>query len=141
MIWVWFPKSVLLAGSILFDRDDNPVFSFSNDSSTTKYFLTDADENDIDYGDSNQIILDKLQLDAVAGEPLSKHQCVLIGNDGMIYLASRNNIISESIGITDKDYAMGDKVKIIKHGFVINREDWNWSLPENTLLFVGANGE
>jgi surface protein len=126
-------------GPILFDRSDRPVFSFSNDKDRTKYFATEIDSLDNTFSNSQKVSFDRLQLNAVAGEALGRNKCVVIGDDGRVYHGSRNGFRA-AIGITDKAYNVGEKVHLITGGFVENREDWNWTVPENHNLFVDELG-
>lgn len=128
------------AGHILFDRHNRPVFSYDDDESRTKYFATDEGSAlDNIFSNTHKIALDKIQLNSFAGEALGRNKCVVIGDDLKVYLGSREGDRA-IIGITDKAYAVGEKVSLITHGFVENREDWNWSVEENAKLFVDDGG-
>jgi hypothetical protein len=127
------------AGSIVFDAMGMPVYAYGDDSDRTRYFATNVKSADIAFSNGYNVALDKQQLNAFAAESLGQHKCVILGDDGLVYLASRDGD-KPAIGITDKAYAVGEKVKLVTHGFVENKTDWAWTHPENTNLFVDSIG-
>lgn len=126
------------AGSIIFDGNGNPVYSYANDTDKTRYFATDITSLDNTFSNEYDVALDKQQLNAFAGEAIGKHKCVVVGDDGLVYLASREGS-KPVMGLSDRAYTLGEKVKIITHGFLENSE-WQWSSRENTNIFVDSNG-
>jgi surface protein len=126
-------------GKIVFDENGDPRFNYGNDTPRTKYFSTELNVLDTRV-DKHRTALDKLQLNALAGEDIPKGRCIIMGNDGFTYIGTRNHV-KAVIGITDKTYTVGEKVNLVTHGFVIDNDIWNWEQPENTILFVDDTGQ
>lgn len=124
-------------GEIIFDRNNKPIRRFNNDG--TFKFITTETFNNSQHVNLSNFVFEKIQHDATAEENLNKFTCVRWGTANKLVNASNTDYFP-AFAMVERDYETDDIVKIITHGFVINK-DWQWVEPANTSLFVGTDGQ
>lgn len=125
---------------ILIDRFNRPVSKFVDNG--TKEFVTNTTSGVNTFDNISTFTYGKLiEYYGIATEPIPKNKCVCWDVNRGIKLASPEDVDNPSFGVTEKALEVGEVGKVITHGFLKNRNDWIWSEPENTSIFVGDNGD
>ena len=127
------------AGHILFNEDGVAIKKSAQFSSgefmTRETLFSPQDER------NNFYKIAKDEIYARAAEPVGKYYCVSITNNKRLSLADRFDPDNQCIGIAVEDFVKDKYGRVVDHGFIENRDFWNWETPYGTSLWVGNNGE
>jgi hypothetical protein len=126
------------AGYILFDDDEKPVKKWKRDNSGL--FLTTETPMLTHSSRISNIVLDGATQVVKANQNIPAWSAVTLDGYDSIVLASHFDQTRPSIGITRWDMSPGDVGIITSRGYITNN-NWNWSVPATSPLFVGESGQ
>jgi hypothetical protein len=127
------------AGHILYNEDGvaikkSALFS-SGEFMTRESLFFPQNEPD------NTYKIAKDEIYARAAEPIGKYYCVSVSGNRRFSLADRFDPENQCIGVAAEDFVKDKYGRVIDHGFIENRDFWNWETPYGTSLWVGNSGE
>lgn len=124
-------------GYILFDVAGNPITRMDNGIT---YFVTTEDKVHTQYDNKNAYKIDGLLIDGVAIEPIPAYYCLTWKGARQLGVASYV-LMNPCVGISVESSGVNELNKFVTKGFVTNFNNWNWTMPANTPLFVGDTGQ
>ena len=77
----------------------------------------------------------------VASQKILKNMCVTWGKSKSISLASFVDVNNPAIGVAFTDIERGETNVFITEGYIHDPDNFDWSYPANTTLFIGKSGE
>ena len=126
-------------GYILFDSNNLPL-KISNGAGKT-YFLTTESNVHAQQDIHNSYKIDSLLMDGKAMEPIPAFHCVTWKGTKQLGVASYIDYNRPCVGISVEPFGKNEIKKFITKGFLSNYNNWNFTDPENTPLFVGDTGQ
>lgn len=127
------------AGYLLFDQKGN-VVKTSDRMGRGSFITTESALNSQD-DRNNSYNLEALQKVGKAIEPLPKYHCLAWKGPSLLGISSFGDIDYQCIGISSKDTGINEVTVFITDGFINNFNNWNFTEPSGTSLWVGLNGE
>lgn len=132
-------NQIRTAGHLLFDSNGNAIKSADrlgrgNFITTETYLNSQEDKN-------NSYKLESLQNLGKAIEPLPKFYCICWKGPQQLGVASSLDIDNKCIGIASRDIALNETSVFITDGFITNYNNWNFTEPPGTSIWVGVRGE
>lgn len=126
-------------GYILFDINSKPLIKTDTSGSTT--FVTTEDKIHTQYDKKNSYKIDGLLIDGIAVESIPSYHCLSWKGPRQLGITSYVTYQYPCVGISVEPSGKNEVNQFVTKGFLTNFNNWNWSEPANTPLFVGATGE
>lgn len=126
------------AGFVLFDDDEKPIKKWKRDNSGK--FLTTESPILTHASRVSNVVLDGATQMVRACQNIPQWSVVTFDDYNEVMIASHLNQARPAAGITKWNMVTGD-VGIIHTGGYITNNNWNWTVPAATSLFVGETGQ
>lgn len=126
-------------GHILFNSDGLPIktsnrFGLGSFITTESYLNSQVDQN-------NSYKLESLKQVGKAVEPIPKFYCITWKGPNQLGIASNFFPQYPCIGVSSSDIGINGVSSFITDGLISNPNNWNFSQPPNTSLWVGPSGQ
>lgn len=126
------------AGFILFDDDEKPIKKWKRDNKGE--FLTTETPIITHASRVSNIVLDGVTKICQAQQNIPQWSVVSFSDFNKVVLASHFDQSRPAAGIAKWNMNVGDQGIIHTSGYITNN-NWNWTLPASTPLFVGTSGQ
>jgi hypothetical protein len=126
------------AGFILFDDDEKPIKKWKRDN--RGFFLTTETPLITHASRVSNVVLDGTTKVCQAHHNIPQWSVVALNDFNTIELASHLDQSKPAAGITKWNMNVGDVGVIHTSGYITNN-NWNWTVPASTSLFVGLSGQ
>lgn len=126
------------AGFVLFDDDEKPIKKWRRDN--RGQFLTTETPIITHASRVSNVVLDGATPICEAYENIPQWSVVSFSNYNLVVLASYMNQNLPAAGIAKWNMNVGDQGIIHTSGYITNN-NWNWTVPASTPLFVGNSGQ
>lgn len=127
------------AGTILFDDEGKPVQKWTR--LRDGLFLTSETPLVSQFHRLANFRVEAAILQAKAFENIPINRAIAYAGPNEIRLASNTAPDTPAIGISSEDMSTGEVRAFVTKGYVQNYNDWNWTEPAGTSIFVGLNGD
>lgn len=125
------------AGFILYDDESNPVKRFHRLGKG--HFLTTESPINSQFARAANFKLEAALFEAEVMESIPKYSTVSLTGPRQISLASSTDVM-EAVGIAMEDLNTGEVSTFIRGGLITEENNWNWTEPAGTPVFVGPTG-
>lgn len=126
------------SGFILFDDDEKPIRKWKRDN--TGHFLTTETPIITHASRVSNVVLDGTTKTCQAAENIPQWSIVSFSDNDQIVLASYLDQTKPAAGIVKWNMNTGDSGIIHTSGYITNN-NWDWTYPPSTPLFVGTSGQ
>lgn len=126
------------AGFILFDDDEKPIKKWRRDNRGV--FLTTESPIITHASRVSNVILDGATKVCVAQQNIPQWSVVSFSDFNSVILGSHLDKVRPAAGISKWNMNVGDIGTIHTSGYITNN-NWNWTFPASTPLFVGLSGQ
>jgi hypothetical protein len=127
-----------IAGPIRFTPVAKPVIIELNDGNY--FFDTESGDPIQDAGGLDNFRMGRLDASVVAAVDIEKSIAVVYNDDGKVIPASYTITDSEIIGVTEEAMLAGERKNIITSGFIEDKQNFSFTEPVLTRIFVDTEG-